>query len=73
MCPKDDSHLTLEFADHYLIKPSILFSTPRDYTKNPLGEVGKSVEVGFEYRSDKNSQWLTAEDLLKKLEQSGMM
>ena len=25
MCPADDSHLTLEFADHYVICPSINF------------------------------------------------
>ena len=25
MCPKDDSHLTLEFESHYVIKPSFMF------------------------------------------------
>jgi len=25
MCPRDDSHLTVEFADHYVVKPTIRF------------------------------------------------
>src|SRR6266480_2190425 len=32
MCPKDDSHLTLEFADHYVIRPTIQFSIPVDHS-----------------------------------------
>ena len=70
MCPKDDSHLTLEFEDHFVIKPSIVFSTRRDYTTNPLGEKGKPVEIGFEYGSDKNTIWLTPKELLEKIEQT---
>ncbi len=70
MCPKDDSHLTLEFDDHFVIKPSIVFSSPRDYSTNPLGEKGKPVEIGFEYSSDKNDIWLTSEELLEKIEQT---
>ena len=67
MCPRDDSHLTLEFDDHFVIQPSIVFSTPRDYTTNPLGESGKPVEIGFEYSSDKNDVWLSADELLEKI------
>ena len=67
MCPRDDSHLTLEFDDHFVIKPSIVFSTPRDYAINPLGERGRPVEIGFEYSSDKNDEWLSAEELLEKI------
>ena len=67
MCPRDDSHLTLEFDDHFVIQPSIVFSTPRDYTTNPLGERGKPVEIGFEYSSDKNDVWLSADELLEKI------
>ncbi len=70
MCPKDDSHLTLEFDDHFVIKPSIVFSSPRDYSVNPLGERGKPVEIGFEYSSDKNDVWLTKEELLEKIKQT---
>ncbi len=67
MCPLDDSHLTLEFNDHFVIKPSITFLTPIDYTKNNLGEEGKAVEQGFEYNSRDNTIWLSHEELLEKL------
>ncbi|SFV53040.1 UDP-N-acetylglucosamine 4,6-dehydratase [hydrothermal vent metagenome] len=70
MCPKDDSHLTLEFDDHFVIQPSIVFSTPRDYSANLLGEKGKSVAIGFEYSSDKNDIWLSPDELLEKIKQT---
>lgn len=65
MCPADDSHLTLEFEDHYVIKPTIHFTTRMDYQKNLLGEVGKPVVQGFEYNSGNNTQWLTSEEFLE--------
>jgi len=68
MIPADDSHLSLEFHDHYVIEPSITFSAPIDYTKNSLGEEGTKVESGFEYRSDTNSVWISKEELLQKIE-----
>jgi len=68
MIPSDDSHLSLEFADHYVIEPSITFNAPIDYKKNALGEVGKRVTNGFEYRSDTNDVWITKEELLQKIE-----
>lgn len=64
MCPADDSHLTLEFDDHYVIKPTIKFSGYVDYSKNLLGEVGKPVTQGFEYNSGNNTQWLSGEEFL---------
>ena len=70
MCPVDDSHITLEFDDHFLIKPSITFSAPLDYSTNLLGEKGKSVKAGFEYNSRDNKIWLSHEDLLLKLKQT---
>jgi UDP-N-acetylglucosamine 4,6-dehydratase len=48
MCPTDDSHLTLEFADHYVIKPTIQFSGYVDFSVNKVGEIGQLVEQGFE-------------------------
>src|SRR5690606_3615504 len=39
MCPKDDSHLTLEFSDHYVLQPTIRFTgRDIDFTVNQLGE-----------------------------------
>jgi UDP-N-acetylglucosamine 4,6-dehydratase len=67
MCPSDDSHLTLEFDDHYVIKPTIQFTNKSDFSKNMLGEIGKSVVQGFEYNSGNNTEWLSSEALLEKI------
>lgn len=63
MCPSDDSHLTLEFKDHYVITPSITFMHSIDFRINNLGEKGKPVALGFEYNSGTNQQFLTVEEL----------
>jgi len=64
MCPADDSHLTLEFDDHYVIRPSIrFFNDDIDYITNALGETGVPVKQGFEYNSGKNPHFLTVEEL----------
>jgi len=63
MCPADDSHLTLEFDDHYVIEPTIQFTGKRDFTKNSLGESGIKVQQGFEYNSSNNSSWLDEKQL----------
>lgn len=63
MCPADDSHLTLEFADHYVIKPSIMFTSNHDYSVNAIGECGKKVAQGFEYNSGTNPRFLSVEEL----------
>ncbi len=67
MCPADDSHLTLEFDDHFVIQPTIQFADMSDFTQNRLGEKGKPVEEGFEYNSGNNTQWLTREQLLEMI------
>lgn len=64
MCPADDSHLTLEFDDHYVIQPTITFSGNRNYKKNKINEIGKPVAQGFEYNSGNNTQWLSHKDFL---------
>ncbi|AJI53679.1 UDP-N-acetylglucosamine 4,6-dehydratase (inverting) [Francisella philomiragia] len=67
MCPSDDSHLTLEFDDHYVLCPTIQFAHKADFTKNQLGEVGSPVELGFEYNSGNNTEWLTHESFLEMM------
>ncbi len=67
MCPRDDSHLTLEFHDHYVIKPTIQFTEAADFSKNNCGEIGTPVEYGFKYSSETNTEWLTPEALLEKI------
>ncbi|MEW5790347.1 MAG: UDP-N-acetylglucosamine 4,6-dehydratase (inverting) [Pseudomonadota bacterium] len=63
MCPRDDSHLTLEFHDHYVIRPTITFTYKVDYEVNALGERGVPVAEGFEYNSGTNPHFLTVEQL----------
>lgn len=63
MCPADDSHLVVDFEDHYVIRPSISFQSPRDYRKNALGQEGKPVENGFEYSSGTNPWYLTVPEI----------
>ncbi len=67
MCPRDDSHLTLEFHDHYVIKPTIQFTENSNFALNNCGETGIPVDYGFKYSSDTNTQWLSPETLLEKI------
>ena len=69
MCPADDSHLTFEFDDHFVIAPTITFTKRRDYDHNILGELGKKVAQGFEYNSGNNKEWLEKEELLKLIKE----
>ena len=64
MCPADDSHLTLEFADHYVIQPTIQLWASVDFTVNKLGESGQPVEQGFEFHSGKNAKFLTIDEIV---------
>jgi len=63
MCPRDDSHLTLEFDDHFVIQPTITFMTHPDYISNNLGENGRNVKPGFEYNSGTNPDVLSVEQI----------
>ncbi|NER37093.1 MAG: UDP-N-acetylglucosamine 4,6-dehydratase (inverting) [Oscillatoria sp. SIO1A7] len=69
MCPAETAHLTLEFADHYVIKPTIEFYRNVDFSCNALGEKGLSVPDRFEYSSNLNTEWLTSNQLLELLKQ----
>ena len=64
MCPKDDSHLTLVFDDHFVIKPTIEFTNHCDLSINKLGEEGQPVDQGFEYHSGENPHFLTAPEIM---------
>jgi UDP-N-acetylglucosamine 4,6-dehydratase len=67
MCPRDDSHLTLEFADHYVIRPAIQFNVPADHASNALRERGVPVPEDFEYSSGTNPHFLTLGELSRLL------
>jgi UDP-N-acetylglucosamine 4,6-dehydratase len=65
MCPADDFYHTLEFDDHFVITPTISFtSRSNNFSENILGEKGKKVVEGFEYNSKNNPNFLTTEQLL---------
>lgn len=63
MCPMDDAHLTYEFSNYFVIKPSIIFySRENDFSRNAQGESGQLVAEGFQYSSDKNT-FLTIDEI----------
>jgi len=73
MCPRDDSHLTISFDDHYVIKPSIKFNDLNiDYLSNPLKEKGKQVKIDFEYSSKDNIDLLDIEKIKTLIDNSDL-
>ncbi|WP_067014464.1 UDP-N-acetylglucosamine 4,6-dehydratase (inverting) [Marinomonas spartinae] len=65
MCPSDDSYHTFEFADHYVIAPSIKFyQEDIRFDCNKQGEKGSLVEAGYEYHSGNNPHFLTVDEIL---------
>ena len=72
MCPADDSHLTLEFEDHYVIQPTIMFARKAEYRVNPLREEGHDVPQGFEYSSGRNPVFLSVPEIRDLLERVGV-
>lgn len=66
MCPADDSHLTFEFDEHYVIAPTITFwEQDHDYSVNNLEEQGAPVAAGFEYNSGNNEHFLSVNEILE--------
>ena len=66
MISSDDSHLTYEFKDYYIIAPSIKFwDKELDYSQNNLKEKAKKVKDGFSYSSYNNNLWASDEEILK--------
>ena len=63
LCPNSSAHLTLDFKDHLVLKPSIRID--RNYNKNALDKVGKLVKKEFVYSSDKNKNFLTVQKIKK--------
>jgi len=74
MCPKDDSHLTLEFKDHYVIQPTINFweKGEHSYETNALGEQGRSIAQGVEYNSGTNPDFLSVDQIRAFHDQEGV-
>jgi UDP-N-acetylglucosamine 4,6-dehydratase len=70
MCAKDDSHLTYNFKDHYVVYPTTKNSRKIIYGKNKLGEKGKPVNEGFEYSSETNPNFLDISEIIDYNEKS---
>lgn len=63
MISRDDCPNTVEFADHYVICPSIRFIEQRNYSTNASGENGKPPPPGFEYSSGLNPHFLNLDEI----------
>jgi UDP-N-acetylglucosamine 4,6-dehydratase len=64
MVPEEMAHHSLEFEDHYVITPSIVFFEKNiNYLTNKLGQVGQTVTDKFEYHSGTNPRFLSIEEL----------
>ncbi len=67
LCSKDDSRYTIEFKNHYLIKPSINLNINSSYLKNILKEKGKKTNLDFQYNSGTNNEFLNVKKIQKYL------
>ena len=65
LCMKDESGLTLEFKDHYIIVPSIMNSEKNTFQSNMIKEKGKNVVESFDYNSNNNKDVLSVNDIKK--------
>lgn len=66
MCPADDSHLTLEYDDHFVIRPTITFTSRNNaFEVNAMGEKGVPVRQGFEYSSGNNTHFLGLDEIIE--------
>ena len=69
LCSSSESHLTIEFKDHYVIEPSIWEpnTNVKTYFINAIKEKGKRVKNDFEYNSFNNKNKLDIEGIKKIL------
>ena len=66
MFTANESHLIVEFKDHYVIKPSINITNNKiDYKVNKIGEKGTLVKKVFEYNSKLNTDFLDINQIKK--------
>lgn len=64
MVPQDEAIHTLEFPNYFIIQPSFHLWDWEESTVYD-GQEGKPVAEDFEYSSDKNTDWMSAEALRK--------
>lgn len=64
MVPADEARNTLEYKNYYIIHPAFhMWGDSENFSYE--GEAGKQVAEDFEYASNTNTQWVSAEDLRK--------
>jgi UDP-N-acetylglucosamine 4,6-dehydratase len=68
MVTPDDARTTLELADRYIIEPSFAFWSNAHLT----GRDARPVDDGFEYASNRNTEWLDAAALHELMKASGL-
>lgn len=66
MITKEDSLYTYEYDKHFIIYPHMSW-----WEETEIVPGGKLVSPGFEYSSGTNTQWLSVEDLQRRLENVG--
>lgn len=64
MISRDDSRITYEYENHYIIYPHFEWWNPERNDKSG----GKLVPEGFEYSSDNNKKWLSVSQLQEELQ-----
>ena len=68
MITKDDSRRTYEYENNYIIYPNFdWWDEKKHFTKG-----GKLIELGFEYDSGTNSQWLSVQELRRAMNDLGI-
>ncbi|HCJ12552.1 MAG: UDP-N-acetylglucosamine 4,6-dehydratase (inverting) [Verrucomicrobia bacterium GWF2_51_19] len=58
LIPRDESYITLEFGNHYLIQPII-----KNWENGKHSSKGKPCSPDFAYSSNENQDWLSCEQL----------
>ena len=65
LIPAGESHNTVEFDEYYVIQPAFSWWNKDVLTKT---HGGMKVPDNFEFSSDKNTNWLTSQQLLALIE-----
>ena len=74
MVPADDAHLTVEFDEHFVIRPTIEFEARKiNFFTDLTGSMGRKVEDGFEYNSLNNPVFLSTPELEASLNISNVV
>ncbi len=64
MVTTEDSTTTYEYDKHFIVYPQMDFSG-----RMKINPAGKKVEDGFSYTSGNNTEWLSVEDIQKRLKE----